>query len=117
MKLFFVLPEATIQSRKVSSIESSFHIFRIVVIEATAAVLSCIDLFAVAFTMLGVGECFGLGNLFLFLYMPFLLSVPYQFYLHTHSKTLFVIDKPVVKQRRTQEKNATVQTNKRLQSQ
>ena len=64
MKLFFVLPEATIQSRKVSSIESSFHIFRIVVIEATAAVLSCIDLFAVAFTMLGVGECFGLGNLF-----------------------------------------------------
>ena len=49
--------------------------------------------------------------------MPFLLSVPYQFYLHTHSKTLFVIDKPVVKQRRTQEKNATVQTNKRLQSQ
>ena len=63
MKLFFVLPEATIQSRKVSNIESSFHVFRSVVREAAAtAVLSCIDLFAVAFTMLG--EHLGLGNLF-----------------------------------------------------
>ena len=42
MKLFFVLPEATIQSRKVSSIESSFHVFRRGVREvaAAAAVLS-----------------------------------------------------------------------------
>ena len=40
MKLFFVLPEATIQSRKVSNIESSFRVFRRVVREAAAAVLS-----------------------------------------------------------------------------